>query len=188
MWNIDAETLSKFFPEIEHYAKKCQSNACTHIVELDCAVKKALRGHAIRKDRYDSYINLRKNINANQQREIKLKKEDKKDDSPKSVESELQERFKVYVKEGQKILNIEHNLVKLTLDEKKTCLDLICKLSYLEILDLSKNGIIFLSEKINDLPHLKKLRIDDNAINTPRDKEFVDRLLERGIKVAIYSL
>ena len=106
----------------------------------------------------------------------------------KSLESELQKRFKVYVKENQKILNIEHNLVKLSLEEKTECIEMICRLPYIEILDLSKNGTIFLSEKINDLPNLRKLRIDDNAVNTPRDKEFVDKLNERGIKVTIYSV
>ena len=188
MWKINNEALSKIFPEIEHYARKCQSIECNHIQEYDCAVKKALRESLIRKDRYESYISLKKNTKTIQQKEVIPNKDDKKDEISKSLESELQKKFKIYVKENQKILNIEHNLVKLSMEEKTECIELICKLPYIEILDLSKNGTLFLSEKINDFPNLRKLRIDENAINTPRDREFVDKLNERGIKVIIYSV
>ena len=54
MWKINNETLSKIFPEIEHYARQCQSIECNHIQEYDCGVKKALRESLIRKDRYES--------------------------------------------------------------------------------------------------------------------------------------
>lgn len=189
MWYIDANSISQLFPEIEYYAKKCQLDDCNHIQDQGCAVKKAVNERSIRKDRYDSYITLKENSKVNQQKVLLTNKEDltKIGTKTDSLESVLKTKFKINIKENQKILNIENNIKKLTIEEKTECLELIYKLPYLEILDISNNGEIALSQKINDLKNLKKLRIDENAINTPGDKEIVDKLTERGIKVVIYS-
>ena len=109
------------------------------------------------------------------------------DSSLTTIESELKLRFKIHITENQKSLNVENILSKLTIEEKSECLDLICKLSRLELLDLSRNGKIYLSESIENLTNLKKLRIDENAINTKRDEDFVAKLSESGIKIVVYS-
>ena len=190
MWNIDPESLKQFFPEIEKFARRCKSADCMHIQEQDCAVKTAVREKSIRKDRYESFISIMKNFNTTQKPILEKLKVDPDEIEPKyeNIEAELRERFKVYVTENQKSLNIENILIKLSQEEKIECLTLISSLSYLELLDISKNGKIYLNDEINDLPNLKKLRIDENAITTQRDKDFVAKLTERGIKVMIYSI
>ena len=182
--------MNSYFPEIENFSRKCEVSDCNHLQENGCAVKLAVRHKSIRKDRYDSYIKLMKDINQVQKQETFTQKEQTNKNAPvyKTIESELRARFKVYIRENQKSLNIENIIRKLSTEEKLESLELICKLPYIEILDISKNGKIFLSDKINDLVNLKKLRIDENAIQTERDNEFISELRVKGIKVTIYSI
>ena len=189
MWYIDPESLKVYFPEIENYSKKCASVDCKHVQENECAVKKAVKERLIRKDRYESYISLLQSINSNKEN-MQLPNDNilhETGSSLTTIESELKLRFKIHITENQKSLNVENILSKLTIEEKSECLDLICKLSRLELLDLSRNGKIYLSESIENLTNLKKLRIDENAINTKRDEDFVAKLSERGIKIVVYS-
>ena len=189
MWNIDPESLKVYFPEIENYSKKCASVDCKHVQENECAVKKAVKEKLIRKDRYESYLSLLKSFNSNKVNE-QLPNDNISTESNSfftNIESVLKVRFKIHIAENQRSLNVENILAKLTIEEKSECLELICKLSRIELLDLSRNGKIYLSESINNLSNLKKLRIDENAINTKRDEDFVAKLSEKGIKVVIYS-
>lgn len=190
MWKINPESLNSFFPEIVNHSRKCEATDCKHIQENGCAVKSAVKTKAIRKDRYDSYLKLVKESIMVQKQEIPENSEIITENTPvyTTIESELQGRFKVYIKENQKSLNIENILIKLSLDEKIECLELICKLSYLELLDIAKNGEMFLTDKIRNLNNLKKLRIDENAIHTERDKDFIDELKVKGINIVIYSI
>ena len=190
MWKINQDSLNQYFPEIEIYSRKCQLENCNHVQEKGCAVKLAVREKNIRKDRYESYLALIKDFNATKKDKADTEKEktNENDSGFDSIESELKARFKVYIRENQKSLNIEGIISKLSVEEKLECLELICKLLYIELLDISKNGTLFLSDKINELKHLKKLRIDENAIHTERDQEFINELKKKGIKVTIYSI
>lgn len=190
MWNINPESLKTYFPEIANHSRKCKIINCRHLQEIGCAVKLAVKEKNIRKDRYESYLKLMKDFNAVQIREknAEQKNNDKKIFAPKTIEEELRLRFKVRVRENQKGLNLENIIRNLSLVEKTECLELLCKLDYIEVLDISRNGEIFLSEKINNLTNLRKLRIDKNAIQTERDKEFLNELKKKGIIVTIYSI
>jgi len=59
LWDIEAEELDGYFPEIKPLVSQCQFNDCTHITEPGCAVRKAVEKQAIHPARYDSYVRLR---------------------------------------------------------------------------------------------------------------------------------
>ncbi len=50
--------LSHHFPEFLRHISKCRYTACTHDHEPDCAVKDAVNGQHITKERYCSYLNI----------------------------------------------------------------------------------------------------------------------------------
>ncbi len=181
MWKIDPESLNLYFPEIANHSRKCKVDNCKHMQEMGCAVKLAVKNKNIRKDRYESYLKLLKDLQSAQKQEKNIDQA-----SFRTIEEELQVRFKVRIRENQKSLNIENILVKLSLEEKIECLELLYKLQYIEVLDISKNGEIYLSDKIKDLSNRKKLRIDIQAIKTERDKDLINELKNKGIKVNIY--
>lgn len=59
MWNV-SEGLGKAFDEIEELAKNCKFKDCMHRSEPGCAVKAALEGGELSKERWDNYIKLKK--------------------------------------------------------------------------------------------------------------------------------
>jgi ribosome biogenesis GTPase len=64
MWDIEPEELDAYFVEIAPLVEKCRFNDCTHINEPGCAVRAALQKGDISKQRYDSYIKLREELEA----------------------------------------------------------------------------------------------------------------------------
>lgn len=62
MWDIEPEELDAYFIEIAPLVEKCRFNDCTHVREPGCAVRSALEKGEISKQRYDSYIKLREEL------------------------------------------------------------------------------------------------------------------------------
>lgn len=74
------------------------------------------------------------------------------------------------------------------MEEKCECLELLCQLSGLELLDLSNNGKLILSKSLLNLQNLKKLRLDSISINTEQDRDLIGKLEAKGITVNIYDV
>ncbi len=58
LWDIRAEELSDYFPEIRGHAADCKFSFCTHLHEPGCAVQAALAAGLIHPHRWDSYQRL----------------------------------------------------------------------------------------------------------------------------------
>lgn len=61
--DMTVEEVSHYFPEIFKTSKKCKFYNCIHLNEPDCAVLKAVENHYISESRYNSYLNIIKDIN-----------------------------------------------------------------------------------------------------------------------------
>jgi len=60
LWNIMADELAYFFPEMAGYIGQCKFGmSCHHDLEPGCAIRKAVMAEAISPYRYQSYMNLR---------------------------------------------------------------------------------------------------------------------------------
>ena len=60
LWNIAAEELADFFPEMAEYVGQCKFGlSCRHDQEPGCAIRKAVMAGAISPYRYQNYISLR---------------------------------------------------------------------------------------------------------------------------------
>ena len=59
VWALGPEEVQSYFPEIVEAAQSCRYRDCTHSVEPDCGVLKALEEGRISDLRYDSYRTLR---------------------------------------------------------------------------------------------------------------------------------
>jgi ribosome biogenesis GTPase len=59
LWDIHAEELDGYFPELRKLVDKCQFSDCTHTHEPGCAVLAALEKGAIHSERYASYLRMR---------------------------------------------------------------------------------------------------------------------------------
>jgi len=60
--DIEADELKDYFPEFHPFEGKCRFRGCIHENEPDCAVKQALQEGFIAKGRYNSYLQLYKNL------------------------------------------------------------------------------------------------------------------------------
>lgn len=60
---VSKGTLSKYFIEFEKPAADCYFNACTHIHEPECGIKKAVKEGLIAKTRYDNYCSIYASLN-----------------------------------------------------------------------------------------------------------------------------
>ena len=60
--NIDSSDLRYYFPEFEEYENRCKFSTCSHTHEPGCKVKEALEKGIISKDRYNSYIDIYKEL------------------------------------------------------------------------------------------------------------------------------
>ncbi|MBE6032958.1 MAG: ribosome small subunit-dependent GTPase A [Firmicutes bacterium] len=58
----EEEELHFYFPEFAPYIGKCRYDDCRHIAEPECLVREALAEGKINKTRYDSYVELLKEI------------------------------------------------------------------------------------------------------------------------------
>ncbi len=77
LW-IDEESLDSVFSEIEHFAEDCRFSDCTHTGEPGCAVIEALEKGIIAFARYESYLNLKKEIDYTESRKNQLAAIEKK--------------------------------------------------------------------------------------------------------------
>ena len=60
LWDITAEELAYFFPEMADYIGQCKFGmSCRHDREPGCAIRQAVMAEAISPYRYQSYMNLR---------------------------------------------------------------------------------------------------------------------------------
>ena len=63
LWDIEAEELAYLFPEMADYVGRCKFGlSCHHDTEPGCAIRKAVMAEAISPYRYQSYMNLRREL------------------------------------------------------------------------------------------------------------------------------
>ena len=63
LWDIAPDELAYFFPEIADYVGRCKFGlSCHHDQEPGCAIRKAVMAEAISPYRYQSYMNLRREL------------------------------------------------------------------------------------------------------------------------------
>jgi ribosome biogenesis GTPase len=59
LWDIRAEEVDGYFPELRSLVKNCQFSNCTHTHEPGCAVLDAVAQGSVHPERYNSYIRMR---------------------------------------------------------------------------------------------------------------------------------
>jgi ribosome biogenesis GTPase len=59
LWDIQAEELDGYFPELRQRVAECQFSDCTHLHEPGCAVRAAVDVRQIHPERYASYVRMR---------------------------------------------------------------------------------------------------------------------------------
>ena len=62
MWGIQASELDRCFPEIRARRDECRFADCTHREEPDCAVRRAVHAGTLDRERYESYVKLREEL------------------------------------------------------------------------------------------------------------------------------
>ncbi len=58
LWDVPAVDLAGSYPEIAEFGTDCKFQPCSHVKEIDCAVKAALEAGEIFPTRYESYVSL----------------------------------------------------------------------------------------------------------------------------------
>jgi len=66
MWELPVEDLDLCFPEIKAHRSDCRFGNCSHVGEPGCAVRAGVEKHEVSAARYDSYLKLRAEIEAEQ--------------------------------------------------------------------------------------------------------------------------
>ena len=59
LWDIEAEELDGYFPEMRGLVASCQFSDCTHVHEPGCAILAAVQSGQIYPERYRSYLHMR---------------------------------------------------------------------------------------------------------------------------------
>lgn len=59
LWDIEAEELDAYFPELRQRVAECQFSDCTHVHEPGCAILRAVQSGQIAPERYQSYLRMR---------------------------------------------------------------------------------------------------------------------------------
>jgi ribosome biogenesis GTPase len=59
LWDIEPEELDGYFPEIAPLVSRCRFNDCSHFDEPGCAENEAAERGEIAESRYESYLDLR---------------------------------------------------------------------------------------------------------------------------------
>jgi len=60
LWDVDADSLDQYFPEMQPYLGRCRFRAnCSHTDEPGCAVRQAVAEGQISPRRFNSYLRLR---------------------------------------------------------------------------------------------------------------------------------
>lgn len=62
LWGLDAREVDRCFPEMRPLLEQCRFGDCTHRVEPGCAVREGVEATAVSRDRYESYLKLRKEL------------------------------------------------------------------------------------------------------------------------------
>ena len=62
MWGIPAADVDRCFPELRVLRDECRFTDCTHRAEPDCAVRAAVYAGTVDRDRYESYLKLREEL------------------------------------------------------------------------------------------------------------------------------
>jgi ribosome biogenesis GTPase len=62
VWGLDARELDRCFPEMRPLLEECRFGDCTHRVEPGCAVRAGVESGAVSRERYESYLKLRKEL------------------------------------------------------------------------------------------------------------------------------
>jgi ribosome biogenesis GTPase / thiamine phosphate phosphatase len=64
MWELPIESLDTCFPEFRDLRTECRFADCAHVAEPACAVRSAAEKHQVSPARYDSYVRLRAELDA----------------------------------------------------------------------------------------------------------------------------
>ncbi len=62
MWGMPSEHLDACFPELRARIDQCRFADCTHRIEPDCAVIGAVESGELSRERYESYVKLREEL------------------------------------------------------------------------------------------------------------------------------
>jgi ribosome biogenesis GTPase len=62
VWGIDAREVDRCFPEMRPLLEQCRFGDCTHRVEPGCAVRDGVEAGEVSRERYESYLKLRKEL------------------------------------------------------------------------------------------------------------------------------
>ena len=58
IWGVSKEKLAGFFRDFAPFRAECRFASCTHSHEPDCAVKAAVEGGGVSRERYESYLRI----------------------------------------------------------------------------------------------------------------------------------
>lgn len=72
------ENVSSFFDEMTYYSKNCKYTDCTHTQEPDCAVIEAVEKGELDREKYNNYLNLKKETEYNDMSSFEKREKDKK--------------------------------------------------------------------------------------------------------------
>ncbi|HYC52511.1 MAG TPA: ribosome small subunit-dependent GTPase A [Gemmatimonadaceae bacterium] len=64
LWEFPIEELDACYPELRGFREECRFADCAHTVEPGCAVREAVKDGQVSETRYDSYLRLRAEIEA----------------------------------------------------------------------------------------------------------------------------
>ena len=64
MWGLEPEHIDTCFPEFRPLLEQCRFADCTHAVEPECAVRAAVDAGSVSRERYESYVKLREELEA----------------------------------------------------------------------------------------------------------------------------
>ncbi len=62
LWDLSAEQLHWYYPEMEEMIGNCRFTGCSHIHEPDCVIKDAVEAGDISQIRYDNYCTIYKSL------------------------------------------------------------------------------------------------------------------------------
>jgi ribosome biogenesis GTPase len=62
VWGLEARELDRCFPEMRARLEECRFRDCTHRVEPACAVRAAVESGGVSRERYESYLKLRSEL------------------------------------------------------------------------------------------------------------------------------
>ncbi|MCY3556918.1 MAG: ribosome small subunit-dependent GTPase A [Gemmatimonadetes bacterium] len=62
LWDVSPRELPELFPEMRGHLAGCRFHDCTHVHEPDCTLRAAVATGDVSRERYDSYVALRKEL------------------------------------------------------------------------------------------------------------------------------